>query len=42
MHRDIKPSNLFWNKENKKLILIDFGISKKLIQNPWAITPTGT
>jgi calcium-dependent protein kinase len=28
-HRDIKPENILYNKEEKKIKLIDFGISKK-------------
>ena len=28
-HRDIKPENLLYDQENKKIKLIDFGISKK-------------
>ena len=27
MHFDIKPDNILWNNENKKLVLIDFGLS---------------
>ena len=28
-HRDIKPENLLYDQTNKKIKLIDFGISKK-------------
>jgi len=28
-HRDIKPENLLYDQENKRIKLIDFGISKK-------------
>lgn len=27
IHFDIKPDNILWNNENKKLVLIDFGLS---------------
>lgn len=29
-HRDIKPENILYDRQNKKIKLIDFGISKKL------------
>ena len=28
-HRDLKPDNILYDKEGKKIKLIDFGISKK-------------
>lgn len=28
-HRDIKPENILYDQENKRIKLIDFGISKK-------------
>ncbi len=30
-HRDIKPENILYDEEKKRIILVDFGISKKLI-----------
>ena len=30
VHKDIKPSNIIRNKSNNKLVLLDFGISKKI------------
>lgn len=28
-HRDIKPENILYNRDDKKIKIIDFGISKK-------------
>lgn len=44
-HRDIKPDNIIYDRENKLIHLIDFGISKRFFErgnrrNMW--TPTGT
>lgn len=29
-HRDIKPDNILYDRQNKKITLIDFGISKNI------------
>ena len=29
-HRDIKPDNILFDRENKSITLIDFGISKNI------------
>lgn len=31
-HRDIKPGNILYDKETKKIKLIDFGISKRVVE----------
>lgn len=31
-HRDIKPGNILYDRQKKKIKLIDFGISKKLFE----------
>ena len=31
-HRDIKPENILYDRENKKIKIIDFGISKKIVE----------
>lgn len=31
-HRDIKPDNIIRNRENNKLVLIDFGIAKQVLE----------
>ncbi len=44
-HRDIKPDNIMINEEEKKIKIIDFGISKKMIvrkQKIDMLTITGT
>lgn len=30
-HRDIKPENILYDKERHQIKIIDFGISKKLV-----------
>jgi serine/threonine protein kinase len=32
-HRDIKPENILYDQKNKKIKIIDFEISKKLVVN---------
>lgn len=44
-HRDIKPENILYDEENKNVKIIDFGISKKLINRGIKkdmLTQTGT
>ena len=44
-HRDVKPENVLYDKENQKIKLIDFGISKKTFQRGVRrdmLTNTGT
>ncbi len=44
-HRDIKPDNIMINEQEKKIKIIDFGISKKMIvrkQKIYMLTITGT
>lgn len=31
-HRDIKPENILYDRGNKKIKIIDFGISKKIVE----------
>lgn len=31
-HRDIKPDNILYDRQNKKITIIDFGISKKIVE----------
>lgn len=44
-HRDIKPDNILYDHTNKKIKIIDFGISKKIIERDTKkdmLTITGT
>lgn len=44
-HRDIKPENILYNEEERKIIIVDFGISRKLVKRGIAremLTVTGT
>lgn len=31
-HRDIKPDNILYDRETKNIKIIDFGISKKIVE----------
>jgi serine/threonine protein kinase len=42
IHRDIKPYNIMRRKADRKLVLIDFGISKQLEANPATGTSIGS
>ena len=44
-HRDIKPENILYDIEEKRIILVDFGISRKLTKRgrkATMLTLTGT
>lgn len=44
-HRDLKPENILYDKENKRSILIDFGVSCKFYERgiyKEMLTMTGT
>ena len=44
-HRDLKPENLFYDRETRKIKIIDFGTSKKFVRRNHKIdmlTITGT
>jgi len=40
IHRDLKPGNIMWREEDRKYVLIDFGISKAI--EPGKIVSNGT
>jgi serine/threonine protein kinase len=42
IHRDLKPYNIMRRKSDRKLVLIDFGISKQLEANPATGTSIGS
>jgi serine/threonine protein kinase len=42
IHRDLKPYNIMRRKSDRKLVLIDFGISKQLEANPSTGTSIGS
>jgi serine/threonine protein kinase len=42
IHRDLKPYNIMRRKDDRKLVLIDFGISKQVEANPATGTSIGS
>ena len=44
-HRDLKPENILYNKEENSIIIVDFGISRKVMKRGIKrsmLTVTGT
>ncbi|MBN1602357.1 MAG: AAA family ATPase [Chitinispirillaceae bacterium] len=41
IHKDVNPSNFIWNPENRKVKIIDFGISTELVREANSVTQNG-
>ncbi|HEU4394686.1 MAG TPA: protein kinase, partial [Planctomycetota bacterium] len=45
VHRDIKPSNIFHCTNEKRIVLVDFGLAKRVVDDPFSsnrVTALGT
>ncbi|KOB53711.1 Lethal (1), partial [Operophtera brumata] len=34
IHRDVKPSNFLYDRENRRYLLVDFGLAQRLEASP--------
>ncbi|XP_048481798.1 cell division cycle 7-related protein kinase [Plutella xylostella] len=39
IHRDVKPSNFLYDRENKRYLLVDFGLAQRISPPPPAVPP---
>ena len=42
LHRDVKPGNIFYSPDKGCFVLADFGVSRALLDNSFAVTPIGS